>query len=62
MLFAVLSVCSEEELADEDKTGVEMPIPTPEEIQQIKNKILVAGKMHKVFQILRLVVILPNCL
>ncbi|GLB41241.1 putative phosphatase 2B catalytic subunit [Lyophyllum shimeji] len=60
MLLAVLSVCSQEELAedsdDETTTSVE-PGTSPAEIarrrQEIKNKILAIGKMQKVFQRLR---------
>jgi hypothetical protein len=65
MLLAVLSVCSNEELADmyPGQTGAETPAPTPEEIERIKNKIIAAGKMYKVFQLLRLVLLpfVPYC-
>jgi hypothetical protein len=61
MLLAVLSVCSVEELAAiyTDRKETDMSISTPEEIQQMKNKIHTAGKMYEVFQILRFV-LLPS--
>ena len=55
LLLAVLSACSSEELTDEN---AETPLPTPEEIQENKNKILAAGKMYMVYQILRCVLLL----
>jgi serine/threonine-protein phosphatase 2B catalytic subunit len=64
MLLAVLSICSEEELSEtrtdtEGQKIAEMPALTPEEIRAIKDKILAVGKMHKVFHVLRFVLLLP---
>ncbi|TFY68094.1 hypothetical protein EVG20_g3697 [Dentipellis fragilis] len=62
-LLAILSICSEEELEEsssEDEDGTRTVTDsafTPSEIsarrQQIKNKILVVGKMQRMFQLLR---------
>jgi hypothetical protein len=62
MLLAVLSICSEEELSDtradaEGRKKADVQA-SPEEIRAIQNKILAVGKMHKVFQVLRLVLLL----
>jgi len=66
MLFAILSICSHEELEDtsssssdgEDDTRTIADLAlTPDEIsarrQQIKSKILAVGKMQRMFQLLR---------
>lgn len=64
MLLAILSICSEEELEDtssdedmdETRTIADVA-PTPSELsarrEQIKNKILVVGRMQRLFQLLR---------
>ncbi|KAI0047889.1 Metallo-dependent phosphatase [Auriscalpium vulgare] len=64
MLLAILSICSEEELEDssssEDETderNLSEVALSPSEVaarrQQIKNKIMVVGKMQRLFQLLR---------
>ncbi|KAI0317847.1 Metallo-dependent phosphatase [Amylostereum chailletii] len=62
MLLAVLSVCSAEELDDESESSEEDEVPgevamSPSQAsarrQEIKNKILVVGKMQRLFQLLR---------
>jgi serine/threonine-protein phosphatase 2B catalytic subunit len=59
MLLAILSICSQEELADDDEDG-ESGAPSTEELaarrQLIKSKILAVGRMQKVFQLLRCVI------
>lgn len=65
MLLAVLSVCSEEELTEVDSdSGDEKPGEpdlSPEEKlrrrQEIRKKIMAVGKMQKVFQMLRSVIL-----
>lgn len=56
MLLAILSICSQEELVDNDE-GSRMEEDVTEEVaarrQQIKNKILAVGRMQRVFQLLR---------
>ena len=60
-LLAILKVCSEEELEDissDEEEGAEAGGPASESDlaarrQEIKNKILVVGKMQRLFQILR---------
>lgn len=68
MLLAVLSICSEEELLETDtnrdmggRVRADMPAPTPEEIQVIRNKILAVGKMQRLFRMLRLVFLTSHC-
>jgi hypothetical protein len=61
MLLAVLAVCSEEELdesstdEDEDEPGAiaGAPVPLAARREEIRNKILVVGKMQRLFQLLR---------
>lgn len=65
MLLAVLDVCTQEELEDDDSSSTGMDETstvadialTPNEIserrQQIKNKVLAVGRMQRVFQLLR---------
>ncbi|TCD65371.1 hypothetical protein EIP91_002735 [Steccherinum ochraceum] len=65
MLLAVLDVCTQEELEDDDSSSNGMDETstvaeigmTPNEIsqrrQQIKNKVLAVGRMQRVFQLLR---------
>ncbi|KAG5640952.1 hypothetical protein DXG03_006541 [Asterophora parasitica] len=60
MLLAVLSVCSQEELAEHDSDEEHHPVDagtSPADIakrrQEIKAKILAIGKMQRVFQMLR---------
>ncbi|THH18145.1 hypothetical protein EW146_g2790 [Bondarzewia mesenterica] len=65
MLLAILSICSQEELevSSDEETDDGRTVPdaeaaiTPSELsarrQQIKNKILVVGKMQRIFQLLR---------
>ena len=65
MLLAILSTCSDDEIAesesDEDAAarGINEPPQSPTDLaqrrQQIKNKIMAVGKMQRVFQILRFV-------
>ena len=65
MLLAILSTCSDDEIAesesDEDAAarGINGPPQSPIDLaqrrQQIKNKIMAVGKMQRVFQILRFV-------
>ena len=74
MLLAVLSVCSEEELdessSDEDDapgTGIGTDLAlSPNDLaarrQQIKNKILAVGRMQRVFQLLRCVLLFSSML
>ncbi len=54
MLLAILSICTQEELAESDDSEGEVNV---EDIaarrQLIKNKILAVGRMQKVFQLLR---------
>lgn len=64
MLLAILSICSPDELDEADSdTDVQSGVRVnPDDLaarkQQIKNKILAVGKMQKVFQALRCVLIL----
>jgi len=62
MLLAILSICSQEELEDEDADSdedksVAETVSSPTDVaarrQAIRNKILAVGKMQRVFQILR---------
>lgn len=57
MLLAILSICTQEELAESDESEGEAP--SLEDIaarrQVIKNKILAVGRMQRVFQMLRFV-------
>ena len=63
MLLAILDICTQEELEDDDsssqgETSTVADIAlTPNEIaqrrQQIKNKVLAVGRMQRVFQLLR---------
>ena len=57
MLLAILSICTQEELAESDESEGEAP--SLEDIaarrQVIKNKILAVGRMQRVFQLLRFV-------
>ena len=64
MLLAILSICSEEELEDtssdedmDETRTIPDVAPTPSELsarrEQIKNKILVVGRMQRLFQLLR---------
>jgi serine/threonine-protein phosphatase 2B catalytic subunit len=73
MLLAILSICSKEELVgdnwsddeggDDTRTIADIPL-TPSEISQrraqIKSKILAVGRMQRVFQLLRYVVLLSR--
>lgn len=67
MLLAVLAVCSEEELEGtvDDDDDARTVISTTSEVEQrrkeIKSKIMAVGKMQRIFQLLRYVVIsFPN--
>lgn len=63
MLLAILDICTQEELEDDDSSSqgetsnVADIALTPNEIsqrrQQIKNKVLAVGRMQRVFQLLR---------
>ncbi|KAH9476265.1 Serine/threonine-protein phosphatase 2B catalytic subunit A1 [Psilocybe cubensis] len=56
MLLAILSICSNDELAESDSDGEEAqaaPADLAARRQLIKNKILAVGRMQKVFQLLR---------
>ncbi|KAH8096870.1 Metallo-dependent phosphatase [Cristinia sonorae] len=65
MLLAILDICTQEELEDDDSSSTGMDETstvadislTPNEIaqrrQQIKNKVLAVGRMQRVFQLLR---------
>ncbi|KAF9812448.1 hypothetical protein IEO21_06210 [Rhodonia placenta] len=54
MLLAILSVCSDRELEEEDEARMAVSHVHPSERrQEIKNKILAVGKMQRVFQLLR---------
>jgi len=57
MLLAILSICTQEELAESDESEGEAP--SLEDVaarrQVIKNKILAVGRMQRVFQMLRFV-------
>ena len=67
MLLAILSICSQEELDSESDGEDEEEVQEEEEAlrteavaarrQAIKNKIMAVGRMQKVFQILRFVVL-----
>jgi serine/threonine-protein phosphatase 2B catalytic subunit len=65
MLLAILRICSEEELAEDDDDTRTIPEVTtsPADVarrrQQIKTKILAVGKMQRVFQLLRQVSLGP---
>jgi serine/threonine-protein phosphatase 2B catalytic subunit len=52
MLVAVLNTCSKEELEEED--GYALPADA-EETEELKNKIEAAGRMSRVFALLRFV-------
>jgi len=62
MLLAILSICTQEELAESDESEGEAP--SLEDLaarrQVIKNKILAVGRMQKVFQLLRFVLLRPT--
>jgi serine/threonine-protein phosphatase 2B catalytic subunit len=65
MLLAILSICSQEELdseSDGEEVAQEEEALRTEAVaarrQAIKNKIMAVGRMQKVFQILRFVVLL----
>lgn len=62
MLLAILSICSQEELVDSESDGDEVDNLTGEDVaarrQMIKNKIMAVGRMQKVFQLLRYVLVL----
>jgi serine/threonine-protein phosphatase 2B catalytic subunit len=63
MLLAVLSVCSPEELeeSDDDDTRTRVAAEefvTHERREQMRSKILAVGKMQRVFEILRFVLLL----
>ena len=57
MLLAILSICTQEELAESEESEEETP--SVEDLaarkQVIKNKILAVGRMQRVFQLLRFV-------
>ena len=57
MLLAILSICTQEELAESEESEEEAP--SVEDLaarkQVIKNKILAVGRMQRVFQLLRFV-------
>lgn len=57
MLLAILSICTQEELAESEES--EEDAPNVEDLaarrQVIKNKILAVGRMQRVFQLLRFV-------
>ncbi|KAI8142448.1 serine/threonine-protein phosphatase 2B catalytic subunit A1 [Fennellomyces sp. T-0311] len=58
MLIAILNICSQEELNNEQhRKSLDQPAMTSEEIEQrrtvIRNKILAVGKMSRVFSVLR---------
>lgn len=57
MLLAILSICTQEELAESEES--EEGAPSMEDLaarrQVIKNKILAVGRMQRVFQLLRFV-------
>lgn len=57
MLLAILSICTQEELAESEES--EEDAPSMDDLaarrQVIKNKILAVGRMQRVFQLLRLV-------
>ncbi|KAJ3776026.1 Metallo-dependent phosphatase-like protein [Lentinula raphanica] len=63
MLLAILSICSEEELTEEDSSEDEeskaladasmSPADYQQRRQQIKNKIMAVGRMQRVYQLLR---------
>ncbi|KAE9393916.1 Metallo-dependent phosphatase [Gymnopus androsaceus JB14] len=64
MLLAILSICSEEELTEEDSSGEDeetrtladaamSPADYHQRRQQIKSKIMAVGRMQRVFQLLR---------
>ena len=66
MLLAILSICSEEELTEEDSSGEDeetrtladaamSPADYHQRRQQIKSKIMAVGRMQRVFQLLRYV-------
>lgn len=64
MLLAVLSVCSQEELDDSDSdsdSATREPGRSPADVQarrqQIRNKIMAVGRMQRVFQLLRCVLL-----
>ena len=60
MLLAILSICTQEELAESDESDGETPSmdDLAARRQVIKNKILAVGRMQRVFQLLRFVVII----
>ena len=70
MLLAVLSVCSQEELdedsededSEESEDGVTPRGPSEKTLrqQELKRKILLVGKMQKLFTLLRYELRLPN--
>jgi hypothetical protein len=57
MLLAILSICTQEELAESEESEGEAP--SVEDVaarrQVIRNKILAVGRMQRVFQLLRFV-------
>jgi serine/threonine-protein phosphatase 2B catalytic subunit len=55
MLLAILSICTQEELAESEESEGETPNvqDLAERRQVIKNKILAVGRMQRVFQLLR---------
>lgn len=57
MLVAVMNCCSKEELEEESSSEEEerLPEPDPERRKIIKNKIMVMGKLSRVFSLLRYV-------
>jgi serine/threonine-protein phosphatase 2B catalytic subunit len=57
MLVAVLNTCTKEELEEED--GYALPA-AGEESEELQNKIVAAGRMSRVFALLRFV--LPSLL
>lgn len=61
MLLAILSICTQEELAESDESEGEAvnTEDIAERKQMIKNKILAVGKMQRVFQLLRSGFLIP---
>jgi len=60
MLLAILSICSQEELVESDESDEDAPTGEQDlamRRQLIKNKILAVGRMQKVFQLLRFVLV-----